>query len=412
MADVKHAAGDGQVDAFDRVAANLGQQWYDDGLGFDGEGWRWEDQPPLAQVAYLANYAGTYNVSFERFAEAAKPLLSMTAGQEFTADHDWFVTQQYHHEWRKYGHGRVERVEDMLQTLKARTDFVEETNYVDTGTGFSLALGHVSIGHSWDQLTDDQKLGQIFRCTDFAALKHPEKMAIIAREVDVTRLTPAARGWLPWELPQAGGEVRSERLDPFDRVVADLPHQWYEDGHGDGVETWEEQSAVEKIGYLAGHAAAHRVSFERFVEAAGRTLGLASGEEFTAVEVQHLLHQIRWAHGDFSDDPAGMSPHSAPKDRLAFIAAIADERDGMPTPEEWRKLQAEWTHDYGLRRLEDRGVSYEDETERTLDHTAGGGKGEGQENKREVSPADLTESTGLASQQQGQRQTQGRGIRM
>lgn len=32
--------------------------------------------------------------------------------------------------------------------------------------------------------------------------------------------------------------------------------------------------------------------------------------------------------------------------------------------EEWRKLKAEWTHDYGLRRMEDRGVKYEDQEER------------------------------------------------
>ena len=207
-------------------------------------------------------------------------------------------------------------------------------------------------------------------------------------------------------------EVRpAASLDAFDRVVADLRRHWHEDGHGDGGETWEEQSAVEKIGYLAGHAAAHNVSFERFTEAAARTLDLASPEEFTSVEVQHLRHQIRWAHGDYANDPAWLSPDSAPKDRLAFIAATADERDGMPAPEEWRKLQAEWTHDYGLRRMEDRGVSYEDESERPLDHTAGGGKAEGQKHKREVSPADLTESTGPTAQQ-GQQQKQSHGISM
>ena len=52
---------------------------------------------------------------------------------------------------------------------------------------------------------------------------------------------------------------------------------------------------------------------------------------------------------------------------LPSPGAIADERDEMPTPEEWRKLKAEWTNDYGLRRMEDRGVRYEDEAERPLD---------------------------------------------
>ena len=51
------------------------------------------------------------------------------------------------------------------------------------------------------------------------------------------------------------------------------------------------------------------------------------------------------------------------------------DRDDMPTPEEWRKLKAEWTHDYGLRRMEDRGVKYGDEAERELDYAAARGKG-------------------------------------
>lgn len=79
--------------------------------------------------------------------------------------------------------------------------------------------------------------------------------------------------------------------------------------------------------------------------------------------------------------------------------------------DEERQLHAEMCHDYGLRFLENRLVSYEDTTERPLDHAAGDGKGEGQENTREVSPADLTESIDPASQQ-GQQQTQRHGIRM
>jgi hypothetical protein len=50
-------------------------------------------------------------------------------------------------------------------------------------------------------------------------------------------------------------------------------------------------------------------------------------------------------------------------------------RDDRPTREGWRKLKAEWMHDYGLRRMEDRGVKYEDEAGRELDHAAARGKG-------------------------------------
>ena len=39
-------------------------------------------------------------------------------------------------------------------------------------------------------------------------------------------------------------------------------------------------------------------------------------------------------------------------------------------PGEWEKLKAEWVHDSELRRLEDLGVKYEDQAERSLDHAA------------------------------------------
>ena len=51
------------------------------------------------------------------------------------------------------------------------------------------------------------------------------------------------------------------------------------------------------------------------------------------------------------------------------------DRDDMPTPEEWPTLKAEWTHDYGLRFLEDRQVRYEDTAERPLDQAAVRGEG-------------------------------------
>ena len=50
------------------------------------------------------------------------------------------------------------------------------------------------------------------------------------------------------------------------------------------------------------------------------------------------------------------------------------DREHMPTPEKWRKLKAEWSHDYGLRRMEDRGVKYEDQADRKPDDAADRGK--------------------------------------
>jgi hypothetical protein len=94
--------------------------------------------------------------------------------------------------------------------------------------------------------------------------------------------------------------------------------------------------------------------------------------------------------------------------------AIADTRDDMPTPEEWRKLQDEWTHDYGLHRMEDRGVTPMqiptglgaieaaerggDALERPLDHAAEGGNGQGrtgeQQGKPLPSPGEIGEDRG------------------
>ena len=69
---------------------------------------------------------------------------------------------------------------------------------------------------------------------------------------------------------------------------------------------------------------------------------------------------------------------------LRSIGAADDHGDAIIPPEEWRKLRAEWIHDYGLRRLEDRGVKYEDEIERQLDLAA----------EAAPSPADLRERAG------------------
>jgi hypothetical protein len=54
---------------------------------------------------------------------------------------------------------------------------------------------------------------------------------------------------------------------------------------------------------------------------------------------------------------SGLTATQQPEDP----AAAADARDGMPTPQEWQKLQAEWTHDADLRRLEEHAVRYEDQ---------------------------------------------------
>ena len=163
----------------------------------------------------------------------------------------------------------------------------------------------------WQELSEEEKFDRIVG--NIRELHLENELAayrVLGREVDI-----------------------GHKQDPFDRIVADLPRRWRRDGHADSGETWEEQSNVEKIGYLAGYAATHRVHFDRFVDAAARTLGLASWEEFTADDIGHLLAQIRWAHGDYSEDPARMSLLAAPKDNAPSPAAIADGRDDISPPE-------------------------------------------------------------------------------
>jgi hypothetical protein len=46
---------------------------------------------------------------------------------------------------------------------------------------------------------------------------------------------------------------------------------------------------------------------------------------------------------------------------------MPNDGDRLLTGDELRRLFREWTHDYGLRRLEDRGVKYEDERDRAHD---------------------------------------------
>ena len=46
----------------------------------------WEQLPADEKIAYLSHFAVAHDVPFARFAEAARKMLGMTAGQEFPAD--------------------------------------------------------------------------------------------------------------------------------------------------------------------------------------------------------------------------------------------------------------------------------------------------------------------------------------
>ena len=76
-------------DAFDEVVADLRQRWYDDGLGATGK--RWEDQPVLTRVAYLADFAAAMDVAFDRFADATLDLFGVAAQSQLTSNQEWFM---------------------------------------------------------------------------------------------------------------------------------------------------------------------------------------------------------------------------------------------------------------------------------------------------------------------------------
>ena len=130
-------------------------------------------------------------------------------------------------------------------------------------------------------------------------------------------------------------------------------------------------------------------------------------DSFTAVwarsveELGIALDDLRTAVGEMFPDLKDESSHSP--------GAIADDRDEMPTPEEWRKLKAEWTHDYGLRRLEDRGVKYEDDVERKLDPAATRSNSEGQQEQRPPLPRPHCRGPGRAGDRWGKGPDRGRG---
>jgi hypothetical protein len=95
---------------FEQAAANPRQQWYDDGLGALGlPGYTWEDRSARDKLSYLAGFAGVYEVSFERFADAARQMLGMAPGQEFTAEHAGYAKEEFDGAQEKQARRRADR---------------------------------------------------------------------------------------------------------------------------------------------------------------------------------------------------------------------------------------------------------------------------------------------------------------
>ena len=176
--------------------------------------------------------------------------------------------------------------------------------------------------------------------------------------------------------PRAQHADKPSPVEAFDRIAANLRQQWEDDGLKGPGDRWEDEPVLYKVSYLADFAVAYGVSFERFAAAARHTLGMMPGQEFTADHKWYVAHEYYTQQEKYAMRRADEERLAKMNNRSDEVGAIAtSDRNDMPTPEEGRKLTAEWTHDYGLRRMEDRGVKYEDEAERKLNHAAARGTG-------------------------------------
>lgn len=143
----------------------------------------------------------------------------------------------------------------------------------------------------------------MLRYTELLSLKHVEKMAILERELDIGRTAA------------------------FDRMVADLPRRWRDDGLDVTEGTWEALSDDRKLAYFAEHAAVQPVSFMRLADAAVRTLGRTPEQDLTSDEVGYLLHyRAALERHRSGSKPAEMSP---PAEMEAFTMASEPH---LPSP--------------------------------------------------------------------------------
>lgn len=285
---------------------------------------------------------------------------------------------------------------EMLEDLRARLDAGqfsgEQPEHKDLA-GRSLAR-IVGVGEfegmltswkesddrPWAEVPEAVKVRVIVDVAQEAGPPGAYTLATIEREVDYDRLPPWRRQALEGLRARLDrGELNGENPDPSyqgDRAelalrLAELEARVEEDKRIGLVESRDRRIPWQSLG-----------EEEKF--------DLIMGD----IRELHLESELG-AYGVLNREVDMTRPPEGRRAPLPSAGAIADDRDDMPTPEEWRKLKAEWTHDYGLRRIEDRGVKYEDEGERPLDHAAARSKSEGQggeQGERLPLPGELAES--------------------
>ncbi len=234
---------------------------------------------------------------------------------------------------------------------------------------------------------------------------------VLVREVDMTRAPEERRREFEGSRSEnaMGSPDRDALLRETYRLNHELGyigfrHQYFNDP--DAIKEWPDPALRERElrnfwdneggGDFASYYKSHANESVKALTAYRNDLrGLLAGGKDDQIAYYHRISDLG-RNGRLHDEGFGeVEAVSKPLPSAGAIADDADDGDGMPTPEEWRKLKAEWTTDYGLRHLEDRGVKYEDEGERPLDHAAAGGKGErqgGEQGERLPLPGELAES--------------------
>jgi hypothetical protein len=235
----------------------------------------------------------------------------------------------------------------------------------------------------WRELSEADKVIVMMGIAAEAGPPGAYTLAAIEREVDYGKLPAWRREALEWVRSQIdGGELDGE-----------IPDSSYPGDRADLALFVELEARIEDP--------------EHFSPARTRHAGDQAGRQPPPATPGEI------ATGDDLDASGrDLDEVKSANQRLLSPAAIADVRDDIPAPEEWRKLKAEWKHDYGLRHLEDRGVRYEDEVERQPDQAAARGKSDGQfgeqQGKRLPSPGEIARDNHTAAPEKGNGQDQAR----
>jgi hypothetical protein len=264
---------------------------------------------------------------------------------------------------------------EALEGLRSRVDQGEfdgghsGPSYLANGLGYALDLTELKSliedskrlgaldGHGerwpWGELSEEQKLADIeIDIANLGLQEVAEAYAMVESAVDLARVPEERRR--AFEISRDAAEPAEENLGGSYLIV---PHR--SDGHFS--DPLDEPCSVEDgeffrlVSYLRDHQT-------RFLAGLGDFPTLAAAQDFAKHNTAGLSEGVVIEGHAYLELQANVE-----RGILRSRHELADDFDDMPSPEEWRKLKAEWTHDYGLRRMEERGVRYEDQTARQLD---------------------------------------------